>query len=180
VDEVFNRSAAYRPRQNWSPPICNPVWLATLDELDLSVEVTAAGVLALLGDRYSIPADARLAGIAGELQGEVEGTLEALRRMKKILQSGLEKLRRNPKHLIPQPQLTQLTELERQILEMQSSAALRAFVGYFETALAMVEGDNTRRYLESYLRPVMLLEKQLICFNRLLSACLRIAFHAPG
>jgi hypothetical protein len=150
-----------------------PVWLATLDGLEIPPEETAASVFGFLRKYYIAPSDAEIRRIVTEAQAEVQQTMVELKRMKQILQSSLEKLRRNPKHLVPQNQIEELTRLEQIILQKGSLFCLCGFLAYFEMGLAMARGETVREYLERYLPPVTLLERQLILFDRLLAACLR-------
>jgi ADP-heptose:LPS heptosyltransferase len=149
----------------------NPVWLATLDGKEISTEETAAGVFEFLRRYYIAPPDADLRRLIAGVQQEVNESLAALKQMKQILQSSLEKLRRNPKHLVPQDRLAELTRMEERILQRESLSSMNGFIGYFEIGLAMAGGSTTREYLERYLFPVSLLERQLNLFGRLLSAC---------
>jgi ADP-heptose:LPS heptosyltransferase len=162
--------------------ICNylqqPVWLATLDGCELSEKETASGVFDLLRRYYIAPLDEDIRRIIAGLQEEVHGSLVELKQMKQLLQSGLEKLRRNPKHLVPQHQLAELTRLEGRILQRESLPSMNGFIGYFEIGLAMAGGNTTREYLEQYLIPVSLLERQLILFGRLLPTCLQFGMVA--
>jgi ADP-heptose:LPS heptosyltransferase len=157
--------------------ICNylqkAVWLVTLDGIEISPEETAAGVFGFLRKYYLATSDAEVLRIVSEAQAEVQSIMVELKRMKQILQSSLEKLRRNPKHMVPQSQIEELARLEQIILHKESLVSLCGFVGYFEMGLAMARGETVREYIERYLPPVLLLERQLIFFNRLLAACLR-------
>jgi ADP-heptose:LPS heptosyltransferase len=147
-----------------------PIWLATLDDRALALEETAVATQTFL-QKYYAADEVLLRSMIHDFRRETESALPPVQGMKRVLQSGLEKLRRNPKYLIPEDQVAQLSQLEQEILQMQRKTALLAFLAYFETALALVAGDTTRRYLESYLQPVLLLEKQLLLFSRLLSVC---------
>jgi ADP-heptose:LPS heptosyltransferase len=164
-----------RPMPLDSETLCSylqkAVWLATLDGLDLPAEEAERSVLDYLRQHYTIPADAEIALITAGAQAEVDGSLAELKRMKHLLQSCLEKVRRNPKHVFPQEQLAELTRLERLVLQDSPLFSLHGFLGYFVVGLAMVGADSTREYLEQYLRPVVMLERQLFLFGKLLAAC---------
>jgi ADP-heptose:LPS heptosyltransferase len=159
--------------------LCNymqgPVWLAALDGFKLPVEDTAASILGFLRKYYVAPPAAEFQRILTEAQEQVQQCMVALKQMKHILQSGLEKLRRNPKHLIPQSQIDELTQLEGSILQKESQFSLCGFIGYFEIGLAMARGETVKEYLGRYLPPVSLLERQLILFDQLLAAGLQIS-----
>ncbi len=148
-----------------------PVWLATLDGLDLPVEEAAAGILESLRRYYIAASDKELNRIVAGVQAEVHQSMARVKEMKQLLQSCLEKLRRNPRHIFPQDQLAELTRLENLILQGESVFSLHGFLGYFEIGLAMAGGDTTREYLQQYLRPVTMLEQQLTQFDALLTAC---------
>jgi hypothetical protein len=148
-----------------------PVWLATLDARDLPVEEAAASALESLRRYYIAVSDLELNRIIAGVQAEVHGSMAEVKQMKQLLQSCLEKVRRNPKHIFPQDQLAELTRLERLILQRESVFSIHAFLGYFEIGLAMAGGDTMREYLEQYLRPVTMLEQQLMLFDKLLAAC---------
>ena len=147
------------------------VWLASLDEIDLPAEEAAAGVLQFLRQHYTSSAQIDIAPIVASPIEEVNASLVEVRRLKKLLQSSLEKIRRNPKHVFPQEQLAELTRLERLILQGESLFSIHGFLEYFEVGLAMVGADSTREYLEQYLRTVIMLEQQLVLFGKLLAAC---------
>jgi ADP-heptose:LPS heptosyltransferase len=166
-----------RPAPLDGEAICNylqkPVWLATLDGFEIPPEETAASVFSFLRKYYVAPSEPEVQRMIHEAQAEVKQITIELRRMKQILQNNLEKLRRNPKHLVPQIQIEELTRLEQTILQKESRTSLCGFIGYFEMGLAMARGETVREYLDRYLPPVLLLERQLILFDRLLAACLR-------
>jgi len=147
-----------------------PVWLASLDSADVDARDAAARTLGRLRQHYRESPERGIQEMATELQHEVQRIFPDLSRMKKIILSAVEKLRRNPNHIIPQDRVSELNELERRILQLQSQPALQSFVSYFEIGLAMVEGNKTLQYLQSYLQPVLLLEKQLRLFDRILDS----------
>jgi ADP-heptose:LPS heptosyltransferase len=154
--------------------ICNylqkPVWLSTLDGVEIPPEETAASVFGFLRKYYLAPSDAEVRRIVTKAQAEVQQIMAELKQMKQILQSNLDKLRRNPKHRVPQNQIEELTRLEQLILQNESLFSLCGFVSYFAIGLAMARGETVREYLERYLPPVSLLDRQLILFDRLLAA----------
>jgi ADP-heptose:LPS heptosyltransferase len=149
-----------------------PVWLATLDDFEIRPEETAANVFGFLRKYYIPPLDEEVQRILTEAQAEVQSIMVELKRMQQIVQSCLVKLRRNPKHLVPQDQIEELTRLERGILQKESQFSLCGFISYFEIGLAMARGETVREYLERYLPSISLLERQLSLFDRLLAACL--------
>jgi ADP-heptose:LPS heptosyltransferase len=152
-----------------------PVWLATLDGVERHPEDAAAEVFGFLQKYYRAPSEVEIRSIVTGAQTEMQPVLVDLKRMKQILQSNLEKLRRNHKHLVPQNQIEELNQLEQNILQRASGFSLCGFIGYFEMGLAMARGETVREYIERYLPPVTLLERQLILFDRLLAASPRAA-----
>ena len=145
-----------------------PVWLALLDGRDPDPAQIAGETLALLAKVYAAPAGFDVSETLQKFLVNVRQADQVLRKLRNLVDIISERLRKNPSYRVPDDQLARLTELERTVLETGSSPAVEPFVAYFETALAMVAGDNTRQYLQSYRQPVIFLAKQLKAFESIL------------
>jgi ADP-heptose:LPS heptosyltransferase len=146
------------------------VWLATLNGRSPDPERAAEEAMTLLKKVYAEPRDFSLAEALEQFLRDVREADAVLRKLHNPAEAALEKLRRNPGYLFPEEKLSRLTELENAVLRTGTLMAVQPFVAYFETALAMVEGENTRQYLQSYLRQVLFLAKQLRAFEAILKS----------
>jgi ADP-heptose:LPS heptosyltransferase len=147
-----------------------PVWLASLGSTDLNVREEVLRTLGFLRRHFIMPSGSHISRMIEGLQAEIQVTAGSVSRMKNLIQYALDQLRRNPHYLISQDRIAALNELERNTLQGTSQFGLQPFVAYFETVLAMVGGETTRQYLQSYLQPVLFLDNQLRLFDQILDS----------
>jgi ADP-heptose:LPS heptosyltransferase len=145
-----------------------PVWLALLDGREPEADRAADEALAMLKNAYTEPAGFSVRRTIDQFLSDVRKVDDVLRKLRNPIDITLEKLRKNPAFRVPDSQLARLTELEKTILQIGGATAVQPFIAFFETALAMVEGENTRQYLLSYRQHVLFLAKQLKAFEAIL------------
>ncbi len=145
-----------------------PVWTSTLDGSEFDGGREARRALEYLR-KASIPSESvdSLAAV-GEGISLLSELSSKLLRMRNLIQSSISRLARNSNYLIPQNQISQLTELESSLLANGDQIAVRPFIACFEIGLAMVNGQNTSEYLQNYLHQVLQLSKQVRLFSALL------------
>jgi ADP-heptose:LPS heptosyltransferase len=146
------------------------VWLATLDGRSPHPGRAAEEAITLLKKSYLEPCGFALEEALEQFTDEVREANAALRKLHDSAETTLEKIRRDPGYFVPEEKLARLTELENEVLRTAALMAVQPFVAYFETALAMVEGEDTRQYLQNYQRQVLFLAKQLRAFEAILKA----------
>lgn len=150
-----------------------PIWLAALDGGDPDPTEAADRAIAAVAGGYSNPAGLELGVALDRASQELRTADGRLRKLKSLVDTTSTKLRRNPSHIVPQDQISKMNELETEVLQAGSLPAVQPFVKYFETALAMVEGANTREFLQGYRRHLLSLEKQLRTLQTIVRAAVR-------
>lgn len=148
-------------REDLCSRLQRPIWLALLDGRDPNPDRAADAALATLKIAYAAPSGFDVSEALEQFLKDVRQTGRILKRLWGIIDATLQKLRKNPAYLVPDDQLSKMTEIENAVLRTGASMAVQPFIAYFEAALAMVAGNDTRQYLQSYRQPVLFLAKQL-------------------
>ena len=145
-----------------------PVWIASLQESELNCfEAATQSLRDLLAVVPSVPV-AQWIQWCREFQSAISQLGQTSGVLKDRVIQLLGKVELDSRYRVPQEELRQLTTMESLVLDNGDSPATIPFVAYFETALAMVGGNDIREYLLEYRDRVLRLEEQVHLFDRIL------------
>jgi ADP-heptose:LPS heptosyltransferase len=138
-----------------------PIWLASLNGRDVNPDQAAQEALAILKKYYTESSTLAVPETLEQFLKDAQQTEVLLLRLRDFVDLSLQKLRKNPAYRFSQDQLSKITSQEKEIMQSGRNMAVHPFVTYFDTALALVKGTNTRELFQNYRRHVIFLGKQL-------------------